>query len=50
MAMGNVSAAELRRVTCATLGLVFGQVLSVDDQVLSIDEMIDKRKTGLFRR
>jgi nicotinamidase-related amidase len=38
-AMGGVSAAELQRVTLATLGFLFGQVLSVDDMIEKIDRL-----------
>jgi nicotinamidase-related amidase len=34
--IGDVSAAELQRATCATLGLVFAQVLTVDDMIRKI--------------
>jgi nicotinamidase-related amidase len=32
-AMGNVSAAELQKSTCATLGFLFAQVLTVDEMI-----------------
>jgi ureidoacrylate peracid hydrolase len=31
--IGDVSAAELQRATCATLGFVFAQVLTVDEMI-----------------
>ena len=31
--IGDVSAAQLQRATCATLGLLFGQVVTVDDVI-----------------
>jgi hypothetical protein len=31
--MGDVSAAELKRATCATLGFLFAQVLTVDEMI-----------------
>lgn len=34
--MGEVSAAELQRATCATLGLLFAEVLTVEDMVRKI--------------
>jgi nicotinamidase-related amidase len=34
--MGDVSAAELQRATCATLGLLFAQVLTVDEIIKKI--------------
>ena len=37
--IGDVTAAEIQRVTLATMGALFGQVLSVD-------EMIDKIRTA----
>jgi biuret amidohydrolase len=36
-AMGDASAAELQKPTCATLGFVFGQVLSVDEMIEKIN-------------
>ncbi len=35
--MGDVSAAELQRVTCATLGFLFAQVLTVDEMIAKIE-------------
>lgn len=35
-AMGNASAAELQKATCATIGHIFGQVLSVDEMIAKI--------------
>lgn len=35
-AIGDISAAELQRVTCATLGLLFAQVLTVDEMTQKI--------------
>jgi ureidoacrylate peracid hydrolase len=32
-AMGNASAAELQKATCATLGFLFAQVLTVDEMI-----------------
>jgi ureidoacrylate peracid hydrolase len=40
--IGTISAAELQRATCATLGLLFAQVLTVD-------EMIEKIPNGQRR-
>jgi hypothetical protein len=37
MAMGDVSAAELQKATCATLGFVVAQVLSVDEMIKKIE-------------
>ena len=37
MPIGNVSAAELQKATCATLGFVFGQVLTVDEMIEKIN-------------
>jgi hypothetical protein len=34
--IGDVSAAELQRATCATLGMVFAQVLTVDEMIRKI--------------
>jgi biuret amidohydrolase len=34
--MGGVSAAELQKVTCATLGFLFAQVLTVDEMIAKI--------------
>ena len=34
--IGDVSAAELQRTTCATLGLLFAQVLSTDEMIKKI--------------
>jgi len=34
--IGTISAAELQRVTCATLGLLFAQVLTVDKMIEKI--------------
>ena len=31
--IGDVSAAQLQRATCATLGLLFGQVVTVDEMI-----------------
>ncbi|MBV8414043.1 MAG: isochorismatase family protein, partial [Verrucomicrobia bacterium] len=31
--IGDVSAAELQRATCATLGFIFAQVLTVDEMI-----------------
>ena len=36
--MGEVRAAELQRVTCATLGFLFAQVLTVDKMIDKIEE------------
>jgi nicotinamidase-related amidase len=35
--MNGVSAAELQRVTCATLGFLFAQVLTVDEMIAKIE-------------
>jgi nicotinamidase-related amidase len=35
--MGGVSAAELQKVTCATLGFLFAQVLTVDEMIAKIE-------------
>ena len=35
--MGEVSAAELQRATCTTLGAVFAQVLTVDEMISKIE-------------
>jgi len=35
-AIGGISAAELQRATCATLGLLFAQVLTVDGMIAKI--------------
>ena len=35
--IGNLSAAELQKATCATLGLVFAQVLTVDQMITKIE-------------
>jgi ureidoacrylate peracid hydrolase len=35
--IGNISAAELQKTTCATLGLLFGQVLTADEMIRKID-------------
>lgn len=35
-AMGNASAAELQKATCATLGFLFAQVLTVDEMIAKI--------------
>jgi biuret amidohydrolase len=35
--IGDVSAAELQRATCATLGLLFAQVLTVDEVIKKIE-------------
>jgi ureidoacrylate peracid hydrolase len=35
-AMGEASAAELQKATCATLGFLFAQVLSVDEMIAKI--------------
>jgi ureidoacrylate peracid hydrolase len=37
MPIGNVSAAELQKATCATLGLVFAQVLTVNEMIEKIN-------------
>ena len=34
--IGDVSAADLQRATCATLGLIFGQVVTVDEMIRRI--------------
>jgi len=34
--IGDLSAAELQRATCATLGLLFAQVLTVDEMISKI--------------
>jgi len=34
--IGDVSAAELQRATCATLGFIFAQVLTVDEMIRKI--------------
>jgi ureidoacrylate peracid hydrolase len=34
--IGDVSAAELKRTTCATLGFIFAQVLTVDEMIRKI--------------
>jgi ureidoacrylate peracid hydrolase len=36
--IGPVSAAELQRATCATLGLLFAQVLTVDEMIKKISD------------
>lgn len=36
-AMGGASAAELQKATCATLGFLFGQVLTVDEMIAKIE-------------
>ena len=36
--IGGVSAAELQRATCATLGLLFAQVLTVDEMISKISK------------
>jgi len=36
-AMGEASASELQRVTCATLGFLFAQVLRVDEMIAKIE-------------
>jgi nicotinamidase-related amidase len=35
-AMGDASAAELQKATCATLGFLFAQVLSVDEMIAKV--------------
>jgi nicotinamidase-related amidase len=35
--MGNASAAELQKATCATLGYLFAQVLTVDEMIAKIE-------------
>jgi nicotinamidase-related amidase len=35
-AMGNASAADLQKATCATLGFIFAQVLTVDEMIAKI--------------
>jgi nicotinamidase-related amidase len=35
--MGGVPAAELQRVTCAMLGFLFAQVLTVDEMIAKIE-------------
>ena len=35
--IGNMSAADLQRATCAILGLVFGQVLTTDEMIKKIE-------------
>jgi nicotinamidase-related amidase len=35
--IGDVSAAEMQKATCATLGFVFAQVLTVDEMIRKID-------------
>lgn len=35
--MGGVTAAELQKVTCATLGFLFAQVLTVDEMIARIE-------------
>lgn len=35
--MGGVSAADLQKVTCATLGFLFAQVLTVDEMIAKIE-------------
>ena len=35
--MGGISAAELQKVTCATLGFLFAQVLTVDEMIAKIE-------------
>ncbi len=35
--MGGVSAAELQKVTCATLGFLFAQVLTADEMIAKIE-------------
>ncbi len=35
-AIGDVSAADLQKATCATLGAVFAQVLTVDEMIRKI--------------
>jgi hypothetical protein len=35
--IGDVSAAEFQKATCATLGKVFAQVLTVDEMISKIE-------------
>jgi biuret amidohydrolase len=35
--MGGVTAAELQKVTCATLGFLFAQVLTVDEMIAKVE-------------
>jgi len=39
-AMGNASAAELQKATCATLGYLFAQVLTVDEMIGKISRAV----------
>jgi ureidoacrylate peracid hydrolase len=39
-AMGNASAAELQKATLATLGFLFGQVLTVDEMIQKISHAV----------
>jgi nicotinamidase-related amidase len=41
--MGEASADELQRATCATLGFLFAQVLTVDEMIRKIEEAADVR-------
>jgi len=38
--IGEVSAAELKQATCATLGLLFAQVLTVDEMISKISSAV----------
>jgi ureidoacrylate peracid hydrolase len=35
--IGNLSAAELQRATCATLSKIFAQVLTVDEMISKLE-------------
>jgi hypothetical protein len=35
--IGDISAAEMQKATCATLGFVFAQVLTVDEMIRKIE-------------
>jgi hypothetical protein len=35
--MGGLSAAELQKATCATLGYLFAQILTVDEMIRKIE-------------
>ena len=42
--IGDISAAELKRATCATLGFIFAQVLTVDEMIRKLS---DARRSGV---
>jgi ureidoacrylate peracid hydrolase len=47
--MGDLSAAELQRATCATLGFLFAQVLTVEEMIARIEAVRTLQKSSASR-